>query len=474
LTIYTTLIDNGKYTAVRYLPGGNSMIRAAFLSIISLLVLLAALSSLQSGYNKYYSTAYALNSSNKQQYVPILRYSNGTGAIAIKDRHLTVEVVAEGLNLPTTMAFLGPNDILVLEKQRGTVQRIVDGKMLPEPLLDVNVATQIERCMCGIAISHAKGPDNSTTTTYVFLYYTETAERDGGTPIGNRLYRYELVDNKLVNPTRLLNLPATPGPRHNGGAIIIGPDNNLYVPIGDVDGHKTQAQNFKNGPQPDGTGGILRITQDGRVLPDSPLGDTFPLNLYYAYGIRNSFGITFDPITGNLWDTENGPAFGDEINLVQPGFNSGWNKVQGIWTGEGAGGKLDIAPIQLDTLVDFNGKGKYHPPQFTWNHTVGPTGIAFLNSDKLGKKYENDMFVGDIHRGNLYHFKLTKDRTDLILKPPLADKVAYADQDLQKIIFGTGFGGITDLKIGPYDGYLYIVSIGQGKIFRIIPSSVNS
>jgi hypothetical protein len=91
----------------------------------------------------------------------------------------------------------------------------------------------------------------------------------------------------------------------------------------------------------------------------------------------------------------------------------------------------------------------------------------------LGKKYENDIFVGDVHRGNLYHFKLTKDRTDLILKPPLADKVAYADQDLQKIIFGTGFGGITDLKIGPYDGYLYVVSIEQGKIFRIIPSGVN-
>jgi aldose sugar dehydrogenase len=193
----------------------------------------------------------------------------------------------------------------------------------------------------------------------------------------------------------------------------------------------------------------------------------------HAYAIRNSFGIAFDPVTGNLWDTENGPAFGDEINLVQSGFNSGWNKVQGIWTGEGVGRKLDIARIQLNTLVDFNGKGKYHPRQFTWNHTVGPTGIAFFNSDKLGKKYENDMFVGDVHRGNLYHFKLTKDRTDLILKPPLADKVAYADQDLQKIIFGTGFGGITDLKIGPYDGYLYVVSIGQGKIFRIIPSGVN-
>ena len=76
----------------------------------------------------------------------------------------------------------------------------------------------------------------------------------------------------------------------------------------------------------------FRITQDGLPIPNGSLiGDEYPLNLYYAYGIRNSFGMDFDPLTGNLWDTENGPEYGDEINLVEPGFNSGWNKVQGVW-----------------------------------------------------------------------------------------------------------------------------------------------
>jgi aldose sugar dehydrogenase len=74
---------------------------------------------------------------------------------------------------------------------------------------------------------------------------------------------------------------------------------------------------------PDGRGGILRVTQDGEIVQPSILGDEHPLDMYYAYGIRNSFGIDFDPETGNLWDTENDPSFGDEINLVEPGFNSG-------------------------------------------------------------------------------------------------------------------------------------------------------
>ena len=154
---------------------------------------------------------------------------------------------------------------------------------------------------------------------------------EGKPPLGNRLLRYELVNNKLVNAKLLLDLPATPGPHHNGGNIRIGPDQNLYVVIGDLEGHLTESQNIKNGPPPDRTSGILRITQDGKPVGNGILGNTFPLNLYYAYGIRNSFGMDFDPVTGKLWDTENGPGFGDEINLVEPGFNSGWRIVQGMW-----------------------------------------------------------------------------------------------------------------------------------------------
>jgi aldose sugar dehydrogenase len=292
----------------------------------------------------------------------------------VNDPNLKVEKVFEGLRFPTKMAFLGPNDILVLEKDDGTVQRIVNGQILSEPVLDVNVANKFERGLLGIAVAkhndqqqqqaddaHVSsnsndgnsgligviGADGSGTgsssagPTYVFLYYTES-EVEGsdicykelttcdptGEPLGNRLYRYELVDNKLVNPLLLLDLP-TDHNQHNGGPVVIGPDQNVYVVIGDIS-HRTKAQNSQKGPGPDGTSGILRVTQDGLLVDNPPLGDTMPLALYYAYGIRNSFGMDFDPLTGNLWATEAGLYYVDELNLVKPGFNSGWSKIDGM------------------------------------------------------------------------------------------------------------------------------------------------
>jgi glucose/arabinose dehydrogenase len=390
------------------------------------------------------------------------------GKPKILDSHLKVEQVVGGLDTPTTMAFLGPNDILVLEKDKGTVQRIVNGKLLGQPLLDVNVAISVERGMCGIVIS------KHDSKTYVFLYYTEISgndgeDRQGKEPMGNRLYRYELVDNKLINPTVLLDLPATPGPRHNGGAIIIGPDNNLYVPIGDVDGSfrgpssQTITQNYQSGKDADGRSGILRITQDGQPVGEGILGNDIPLRLYYAYGVRNSFGLGFDPVSGKLWDTENGPGNSDEINLVEPGFNSGWQEVMGLAKNEKG---FDEA-----NLVDFNGKGHYRDPELVWLNTAGPTALLFMTSSKLGSQYLNSMFVSDVHNGRIYHFELTSDRAHLNLPPQLAGKIIKNPRasGLDKIIFGEDFGGITDLKIGP-DGYLYVVSIGLGKIFRIVPA----
>ena len=226
---------------------------------------------------------------------PVLRYSDDVSNPAFTQPGFTTEVVADGLSLPTTMAFLSQNDILVLEKDKGTVMRVIGGEVQPQPLLDVSVATEVERCMCGIAISQ----NNETGKTYVFLYYTEAQGEDGGAPIGNRLYRYDLEDGqsgsttgvagfdsdstaptstssaaKLVNPKLLLDLPAVPGPRHNGGAITIGPDNNLYIPIGDTDkvtGGTTESQNNDELPA-DGSGGILRVTQDGEPVINPSTG----------------------------------------------------------------------------------------------------------------------------------------------------------------------------------------------------------
>jgi glucose/arabinose dehydrogenase len=141
------------------------------------------------------SVPFVFAQSNGEPEFP-LRYSDEIGNPVLNLPGFTSEVVAEGLSLPTTMAFLSQNDILVLEKDKGTVMRIIDGEVQPQPLLDINVATEVERCMCGIAVSQS----NETGKTHVFLYFTEAEDEDGGTAIGNRVYRYELEDSPL-DPT---------------------------------------------------------------------------------------------------------------------------------------------------------------------------------------------------------------------------------------------------------------------------------
>jgi len=200
----------------------------------------------------------------------------------IKDKNLKIDVVAKGLNSPTSMAFLGPKDILVVEKDDGIVNRIINGNVLPQPLLQIPVATKSERGLLGIDVAkHNNGP------TYVFLYYTESGGgktgddvTDGIKPNANVLYRYELINDHLINPKLLLKLPATPGPFHDGGKVLVGPDKNVYIVIGDLRSHRTQSQNVVNGPPVDNTSGILRVTQDGKAVQDAPLGDTSSLNLY--------------------------------------------------------------------------------------------------------------------------------------------------------------------------------------------------
>jgi glucose/arabinose dehydrogenase len=405
----------------------------------------------------------------------------------VNDPNLRVEEVFDGLELPTSMAFLGENDILVTEKDSGRVQRIIDGEMQDDPVIDVQVANNDERGLLGIDISNTNGTANNEQ--YVFLYFTESGGGEDGDdwsagipPSGTRLYKYNIVQAigeddddddeaqvQLSNGTLLLDLPATPGPRYHGGPVTVGPDNNVYVVIGTVDHHETQAQNFEDAPEPDGTSGVFRITQEGGVAEiQGVISEEIPLNLYYGYGIRQSFGMEFDPVTGNLWDTENGPDQYDELNLVEPGFNSGWRDVSGL---AGRTGDLNIE----EDLVDFDGRGRYSDPEFTWQQTVAPTGLDFLDSSALGATYQNDLFVGDYNNGNLYHFDLNQDRTQLILGGGLADRALDSGDEVGDILFGTGFGGITDVEVGP-DGYLYVLTFQDdgGSIFRIVPEGLDT
>ena len=275
---------------------------------------------------------------------------------------------------------------------------------------------------------------------------------------------YKYLWNGLANTLTLaqvepiLDLPVTPGPNHNGGVITFGPDGKLYVIIGDLN-HNGQLQNFSSGA-PDDTSVILRLNDDGASPTDNPFSSD-PNNIlsrYYAYGVRNSFGMGFDPVTGNLWDTENGEGTFDEINLVNPGFNSGWERIMGPLSRDPEGDNES-------DLFHLSGSN-YSDPKFSWFSTVAPTGIVFLDSTELGGQYQNDLFVGDFNNGNLYHFQPNGSRNGLVLSGSLADLVADPNDNLAEIIFGTGFNGISDLKVGP-DGFLYVVSIGDGAIYRI-------
>jgi glucose/arabinose dehydrogenase len=260
-------------------------------------------------------------------------------------------------------------------------------------------------------------------------------------------------------------MPANPKALHNGGKVMIGPDNNVYLTIGEMHNYQTQAQNIKNGSLPDGSGGILRFTPDGeRVGDDGLLGNTHPLDKYYAYGIRNSFGIDYDPVTGNIWMTDNGPEHNDELNIAMPGFNGGWRKIMGMSSSN--------ETFNLTDLEFFNGNGKYYDPAFEWFLPIGITDLVFVPSDKIGKEYEGNIFVGDINNGYLYRFILNQSRTGLLLNGSLSDGVSNDnDEKLETVFARINGGGITDLEVGP-DGLIYIVS-SNGKIMRLEPMDTN-
>jgi glucose/arabinose dehydrogenase len=332
----------------------------------------------------------------------------------VYDKDLQIEKVYDGLKFPVSMSFLGKDDILVLEKNDGTVKRIINGQMLDEPVLRVDVDNAQERGLLGSAITR-----NSSGTTNVYLYFTEL--KDGKSidanksaakeVLGNRIYKYDFINGKLVNPKLLFELPLDQQPPfHVGGKMVIGPDNLLYVVIGDLMKSISITQNIENGSAVNGSAGIIRMNLDGK--PAKNIFGSSQLANYFAYGIRNSFGMDFDPITGKLWDTENGPLYGDEINLVQPGFNSGWKKVQGLWkpVGEDAGNLFS-------NVTDFNSFGQennYQFPKLTWAGTIGITAIKFLNSTKLGEGYFGDMFVGDFNKGDIYRFDLSENRSNIL------------------------------------------------------------
>lgn len=378
-------------------------------------------------------------------------YQQSLAQPTINDPNLKTEIFVDNLSSPTGMAFVGTS-ILVLEKS-GTVRLVSNGTLQDEPVLAVNVQDDSERGLLGIAVMHNQ----------VFLYFTEVTA-DGS--LKNRVYKYEWDGKNLIEQGLLLDLPGMPGPNHDGGKLLIdrpkdnsGP--NLFAVIGDLN-HNGVLQNFKNGGQPDDTGVIFRVNpQDGTAVKNNPFTNEPSTSKYFAYGIRNSFGMAIDPISGTLWNTENGGQF-DELNIVKEGFNSGWHVTMG---------PISLQGKDENDLHIFPGS-HYSDPALSWPDPPALTAIEFLNSTELGDNYTNNIFVGDFNFGNLYRFELNDQRDGLDLGQfgaGLSDKVVSNAEELSAITFGSGFRSITDIKTGP-DGLIYILSYTDGAIYKISPS----
>jgi len=385
----------------------------------------------------------------------------------LNDQALRIEPVVEGgLLFPTSMVFVDNDTLLVTQKDDGNAIAIINGTVKSQPVISVEVENRATRGLLGITAVEKPSTSSSDHTKLVFLYYTELYGQD---QVRNRVYRYEWdqENQMLVNGTMVLDLPADPGPGHNGGKIEADKNGNLYAVIGDLF-REGQLQNVLEGPAAEDSSVIIRITQDGSAVADNPFFNSSNewMQKYYGYGIRNSFGLAIDPISGLLWDTENGPTAYDEMNIVYPGFNSGWKKIMGPLS------RSNLEKADLEEELTFFDGSKYADPILSWKDSVALTDLEFLNSKALGLEYAYNLFVGDFNNGNLYYFELNNTRTDIKLDDNdlsgLTDKVADDDQELSQIVFGTGFdGGITDIETGP-DGFLYILTL-NGSIYRISP-----
>jgi glucose/arabinose dehydrogenase len=456
----------------------------------------------------------------------------------VLDPNLAVRTVVTGLDQPTTMAFIGADEFLVIEKATGIVQRVSNGAVAA-PVLDLPVNSASERGLLGIAL-HPKFPINPG----VYLYWTEsTTGADSNVlaevpVLGNRVDRYVWNGATLAFDRTLIRLRAYQADalqplrgNHNGGVIKFGPDGRIYIVIGD-NGRRGWLQNLPcgptascpgptvpddsfGGPEPDDahlTGVILRLNDDGTTPPDNPffaagaaMGGAVGANIQkvFAYGIRNTFGMDFDPVSGALWLEENGDDSFSQLSRVDPGKNSGWVQIRGpvsriaqykaIETSPGTDPCIgstyfglqqlrwpptnlaDTPAAALSRLFMLPGS-HYRDPELSWKFEVAPAGIGFMHGGALGPQYANDLFMGGartfLANGHLFHFNLTGNRNKIgVDDPVLEDRVAdneckFDITESETLLFGTNFGVATDIRTGP-NGNLFVVSLSNGAIYEI-------
>ena len=411
------------------------------------------------------------------------------------------------------------------------MQRVTNGVVQSPAPLDLAVNSGSERGGLGLALH-----PNFAFNGYVYLYWTESSTGVDSTnlaevpTLGNRVDRYFWNGSTLSFDRNLIKLRAFQADanqqlrgNHNGGVLRFGPDGKLYILMGD-NGRRGFLQNLNcgptancpgtpvvddqfGGPEPDNnhlTGFILRLNDDGSTPTDNPFyglqtvqetETTANIRRLFAYGVRNGFGLGFDPYSGNLWDQENGDDAFDEMNRVTAGSNNGWIQMMGpnsrvaqfkqIETSYGSG---DLQQLRWSPTLIANTPAAalanlymlpgahYNDPEFSWKYAIPASPLGFVAGRGLGPQFEGNMFVGAARTflagGFLFRFRLTPDRlhflfTDSRLDDLVADNDDKFDiKESETLLIGRDFGITTDIQSGP-NGNLFVVSNSNGAVYEI-------
>jgi glucose/arabinose dehydrogenase len=366
---------------------------------------------------------------------------------------VVIETVVPNAHQLVDMDFT-PDGRLLYTERTGNLQVVANGQA-PVTARSFPVLTDGERGLLGVAVD-----PGFVTNHFVWLYFTkQTSETDCGGTIKNRVVRVVLNDDNSIplDPETAGCFPVyQPAPGyyvtiHNGGSLHFGPDGKLYISVGNsnesiTDPHEP-AQNLGSP-----LGKIHRynpaIPLFYNVPADNPFVNWSGADISnYAYGLRNPFDFTFDPVSGQMFATENGDKCDDEINLIRPGYDYGWRV------------NYPQTPLPCDDDVGPDPRYNTIPPLYHWTPSIAPTGITFYTGDLI-PEWKNDLFMCAFKDGStgLHHFKLNAARTAIVSHTILSDTVTHQPIQCR-----------TDVLTGP-DGALYYSEGGgyyDGPIKRI-------
>lgn len=331
-------------------------------------------------------------------------------------------VYVSGLSQPTAMAWAptisGDKRLFVSEKA-GTLRVIKNDNLLSTPFFNLNVTSNSERGLLGIAFD-----PSFATNRFIYVYYTRSSS-----PVKNRVSRFtaDTTFDKVVSGSELVlldNIPSDAG-NHNGGAVHFGPDGKLYISTGDGGQTSSNSQSLNVL-----AGKILRINKDGSIPTDNPFVNTpNARGEIWAYGLRNPYTMDFDPVGGKLYINDVGQNNWEEINRGAKGANYGWPTCEGP-QGTGVG--------------NCNTTGFTYPIH-AYNHSVGEsiTGAAFYRGSQFPSQYYGVYFFGDY----------------------VSDFIRQLSPSNNASAFRSANTPV-DIRVGP-DESLYYLSIGAGTVRKI-------